>query len=65
MAALSWQAKEQPSRRTKGRIRSAFFMIPSDNTVVTQVMAQHSGQVNASAAQDSFLLLTDSSRIIL
>jgi hypothetical protein len=55
MAALSWQAKEQPSRKTKGRIRSAFFMIPSDNTVVTQVMAQHSCQVNASAARDSFL----------
>jgi hypothetical protein len=55
MAALSWQAKEQPSRRSKGRMHSAFLIVPSDNTVVTQVMAQHSGQVNASAAQDSFL----------
>jgi hypothetical protein len=48
MAALSWQAMVKQNRMTKGRMHRAFLMFPSDNTVVTQSIALHSGEVNAS-----------------
>src|SRR4030042_1397971 len=49
LLALFWQAKEKQSRKAKGKIHRVFLMFPSDNGVVTQLIASHSGEVNASA----------------
>src|SRR4030043_2423790 len=49
LLAFFWQAKEKQSRKTKGKIHRVFLMFPSDNGVVTKLIASHSGEVNASA----------------